>query len=54
MGKIAVITGIFGQDGSLLAELLLSKGYRVFGFVKSNSISKVKLHPDKKKTFKLM
>lgn len=53
MGKVAVITGIFGQDGSLLAELLLSKGYHVFGFVKSNSISKVKLHPDKRKLLNL-
>ena len=34
MRKTAVITGIFGQDGSILAELLLSKGYAVVGFVK--------------------
>lgn len=32
--KTALITGITGQDGSLLAELLLSKGYRVFGLVR--------------------
>lgn len=30
-GPAALITGIFGQDGALLAELLLSKGYRVIG-----------------------
>ena len=28
-GKIALITGITGQDGSYLAELLLAKGYTV-------------------------
>ncbi len=27
MGKTALITGVTGQDGSYLAELLLSKGY---------------------------
>ncbi|MGC9598978.1 MAG: GDP-mannose 4,6-dehydratase [Minisyncoccia bacterium] len=31
MGKRALITGITGQDGSYLAELLLAKGYEVFG-----------------------
>ena len=30
-GKVALITGITGQDGSYLAELLLSKGYEVHG-----------------------
>ena len=29
MSKIALITGITGQDGSYLAEFLLSKGYRL-------------------------
>ncbi|MAR06990.1 MAG: GDP-mannose 4,6 dehydratase, partial [Cyanobium sp. NAT70] len=29
MAKIALITGITGQDGSYLAELLLEKGYQV-------------------------
>jgi GDPmannose 4,6-dehydratase len=33
----ALITGITGQDGSYLAELLLSKGYRVFGVVRRTS-----------------
>lgn len=32
--KRAIITGITGQDGSYLAELLLLKGYEVFGFVR--------------------
>ncbi|HSW96200.1 MAG TPA: GDP-mannose 4,6-dehydratase [Candidatus Saccharimonadales bacterium] len=32
--KRALITGITGQDGSYLAELLLSKGYKVFGTVR--------------------
>lgn len=31
MGKVALITGITGQDGSYLAELLLEKGYEVHG-----------------------
>src|SRR5947208_7503469 len=33
----ALITGITGQDGSYLAELLLSKGYRVVGIVRRSS-----------------
>jgi len=35
--KTALITGITGQDGSYLAELLLSKGYRVVGMVRRSS-----------------
>lgn len=35
--KIGIITGITGQDGSYLAELLLSKGYRVYGIVRRTS-----------------
>ncbi len=31
MAKRALITGITGQDGSYLAELLLDKGYEVYG-----------------------
>jgi GDPmannose 4,6-dehydratase len=34
----ALITGITGQDGSYLAELLLSKGYRVIGMVRRSSV----------------
>jgi GDPmannose 4,6-dehydratase len=34
MAKRALITGITGQDGSYLAELLLEKGYKVFGTVR--------------------
>ena len=37
MSKRALITGITGQDGSYLAELLLSKGYRVVGAVRRSS-----------------
>lgn len=37
--KIALITGINGQDGSYLAELLLEKGYEVHGIMKRNSVS---------------
>ncbi len=36
-GKTALITGITGQDGSYLAELLLEKGYRVVGMVRRTS-----------------
>jgi GDPmannose 4,6-dehydratase len=35
--KIALITGVTGQDGSYLAELLLDKGYKVYGLVRRNS-----------------
>lgn len=35
--KKAIITGITGQDGSYLAELLLNKGYEVHGIVRRNS-----------------
>src|SRR5437763_17205562 len=37
MAKRALITGITGQDGSYLAELLLSKGYEVVGMVRRSS-----------------
>ena len=37
--KKALITGINGQDGSYLAELLLIKGYEVHGVLKRNSVS---------------
>ena len=36
--KIALITGITGQDGSYLAELLLEKGYEVHGIVRRSSL----------------
>ena len=38
--KTALITGITGQDGSYLAELLLGKGYRVVGMVRRSSSEK--------------
>ena len=37
MEKTALITGITGQDGSYLAELLLSKGYKVYGLIRRAS-----------------
>tara|TARA_R110002020_G_scaffold150286_1_gene326901 strand:- start:860 stop:1834 length:975 start_codon:yes stop_codon:yes gene_type:complete len=37
--KTALITGINGQDGSYLAELLLNKGYNVWGILKRNSVA---------------
>ena len=36
--KVALITGITGQDGSYLAELLLEKGYQVHGIVRRSSL----------------
>src|SRR3954468_17375301 len=35
--KRALITGVTGQDGSYLAELLLAKGYEVYGMVRRSS-----------------
>ena len=37
MSKTALITGVTGQDGSYLAEFLLTKGYRVVGMVRRSS-----------------
>ena len=39
MSKIALITGISGQDGSYLSEFLLSKGYEVHGIIRRQSTS---------------
>ena len=36
--KSALITGITGQDGSYLAELLLEKGYDVYGIMRRKSV----------------
>ena len=38
MSKVAFITGITGQDGSYLAELLLKKGYEVHGIIRRTSL----------------
>ena len=38
--KVALITGITGQDGSYLAEFLLEKGYKVYGMVRRSSMEK--------------
>ena len=35
--NISLITGITGQDGSYLAELLLDKGYTVYGIIRRSS-----------------
>ena len=35
--KLAFITGITGQDGSYLAELLIEKGYEIHGIVRRTS-----------------
>src|ERR1700744_5080491 len=37
MSKKALVTGITGQDGSYLAELLLAKGYEVHGIIRRSS-----------------
>jgi len=52
--KVAIVTGISGQDGAYLAELLLNKGYRVFGtYRRSSSVNfwrikelKIQEHPN--------
>jgi GDPmannose 4,6-dehydratase len=52
--KIAVVTGITGQDGAYLAELLLGKGYKVYGtYRRTSSVNfwriaelGISLHPD--------
>ena len=36
--KVALVTGITGQDGSYLAELLLAKGYEVHGIKRRSSL----------------
>ena len=41
MARTALITGITGQDGSYLAELLLEKGYEVHGLVRRSSYSRL-------------
>lgn len=38
MRKVALITGITGQDGSFLAEFLLEKGYDVHGTIRRSSV----------------
>ena len=35
--KVALVTGVTGQDGSYLAELLLDKGYEVHGIIRRSS-----------------
>lgn len=42
IGKVALITGITGQDGSYLAEFLLDKGYIVYGIKRRSSILNTK------------
>ncbi|MBQ9569969.1 MAG: GDP-mannose 4,6-dehydratase, partial [Prevotella sp.] len=37
MKKVALITGITGQDGSYLAEFLIDKGYEVHGLMRRSS-----------------
>ena len=38
MRKVAIITGVTGQDGSYLAEFLVEKGYTVFGIVRRSTL----------------
>lgn len=57
--KVALITGITGQDGSYLAELLLEKGYEVHGIkrrtsiIATNRVDHLYDHPEYKKNFHL-
>ena len=41
LNKKAIITGISGQDGAYLAQLLLKKGYIVVGLIRNNKTSKL-------------
>jgi GDPmannose 4,6-dehydratase len=41
----AIVTGITGQDGSYMAELLNSKGYRIVGVVRKSKIASASLLP---------
>ena len=38
MGKVALVTGVNGQDGAYLTELLLNKGYTVHGIIRRSSL----------------
>jgi GDPmannose 4,6-dehydratase len=42
MNKVALITGISGQDGAYLAELLINKSSKVIGLVRSYSHRNIK------------
>jgi len=47
MSSVAVVTGVAGQDGQYLAELLLSRGYTVHGVIRPNSTTSLdNLHPN--------
>jgi GDPmannose 4,6-dehydratase len=39
LAKKALITGVTGQDGSYLAEFLLSKGYEVYGLIRASTFN---------------
>ncbi|MFA5930728.1 MAG: GDP-mannose 4,6-dehydratase [archaeon] len=54
--KVALITGVTGQDGSYLAELLLEKGYFVYGLVRrSSSYNRLRIeHLRDNKNFKML
>src|SRR3989344_5464585 len=54
--KTALITGVTGQDGSYLAEFLLSKGYKVYGVVRrTSSLNRTRIdHLQNNKNFRLI
>ena len=54
--KVALITGVTGQDGSYLAELLLNKKYYVYGIVRRSSLINTKRidHIYNNRNFKLV
>lgn len=51
MRKTAFITGLNGQDGSYLSELLLSKGYEVFGLIRNHQSSHTNVYVPKNNIF---
>ena len=46
MKKVALLTGITGQDGSFLAEFLIDKGYEVHGILRRSSSYHVPIRLD--------
>jgi GDPmannose 4,6-dehydratase len=52
--ETALITGVTGQDGSYLAELLLAKGYRVIGAVRNTEQAEVRLPAGLKNSVELV
>ena len=53
MSRAALITGVSGQDGSYLAENLLSRGYRVTGVARHDRPANASMVPEESSSFRL-